>query len=45
MCKCYECVYLGLDDENERFYCNFGDSEHYNETVTANDGCDEGEDN
>ena len=36
--KCYNCCYLG--ETNGSFYCNCGDSNKYDETVTENDSCD-----
>lgn len=42
-CKCYECIYLGRNDEDGSFYCNFGDSERYGTAVNEYDGCNVGE--
>lgn len=38
---CYECIYLGKREDG--WYCNFGDSSKYGESVTNTDGCKVGE--
>lgn len=39
--KCYECIYLGK--RGDEYYCNFGDSKHYDKRVDDSYGCFDGE--
>ena len=40
---CYECAYVA--ETNGKYYCNFGDSDHYGKPVTSATGCKYGEEN
>lgn len=36
---CCDCAYVGVT-KKERYYCNCGDSENYEKTITARNYCD-----